>query len=154
LAAGAGHVAGGTTAGLLQGQSLDEAFANSFDGIGGSMAIGLGIGVATTVGVSYANGISPWTGKAMSPSNQQNAIEWDYGDHKSQTKWDNQMRQRGWTEQQINEAIHTGKSYPASNNISPNNGATRYVHPITGHSVVIDNVTGKILHIGGDRFKY
>jgi hypothetical protein len=65
LAAGAGHVAGGTTAGLLQGQSLDEAFANSFDGIGGSMAFGLGIGVATTVGVSYANGISPWTGKAI-----------------------------------------------------------------------------------------
>ena len=29
------------------------------------MAFGAAIGVATTVGVSYAQGISPWTGKAL-----------------------------------------------------------------------------------------
>ncbi|WP_080734831.1 RHS repeat domain-containing protein [Porphyromonas gulae] len=68
LAAGAGHIAGGTTAGLLQGQSLDVAFPNSFNGIGQSMAIGGAIGVASTVGVSYANGISPWTGKSLNTS--------------------------------------------------------------------------------------
>ena len=65
IAAGAGHVAGGTTAGLLQGQSFGEAFGNSFEGIGKSMAMGLGIGVTTTIAVSYANGINPFTGKAL-----------------------------------------------------------------------------------------
>lgn len=69
LAAGAGHVAGGTTANLFAGQSLDDAFANSFDGIGKSMLVGGAIGVASTVGVSYANGISPWTGKSLNTSN-------------------------------------------------------------------------------------
>jgi hypothetical protein len=49
----------------LQGQSLDEAFANSFEGIGKSMAIGFGIGVITTVVVSYANGINPGTGEKI-----------------------------------------------------------------------------------------
>jgi hypothetical protein len=152
LAAGAGHVAGGTTANLIAGQNLGDAVINSFDGIGKSMAIGGAIGVAATVGVSYANGINPWTGKPISI--QQNVIKWNYGDHKSQAKWNNQMKQRGWTEQQINEAIYNGKSYPAPNNINPNNGATRYVHPITGRSVVIDNITRRILHVGGDGFKY
>ena len=65
LAAGAGHIAGGTTAGLFQGQNLGEAFGNSFKGIGASMAIGAGIGMATTIGVSYANKISPFTGKTI-----------------------------------------------------------------------------------------
>jgi hypothetical protein len=69
IAAGAGHVAGGTTAGLLQGQSFGEAFANSFDGIGKSMIVSGAIGVATTVGVSYAQGINPWTGNKIYPSN-------------------------------------------------------------------------------------
>ena len=69
IAAGAGHVAGGTTAGLLQGQSFGEAFANSFEGIGKSMAMGLGIGVTTTIAVSYASGINPFNGKNMYPSN-------------------------------------------------------------------------------------
>ena len=64
------------------------------------------------------------------------------------------MKQRGWTEQQINEAISLGKSYSASNNITPSNGATRYIHPNTGRSVVIDNVTKNIIHVGGDSFKY
>lgn len=64
------------------------------------------------------------------------------------------MSRRGWTEQQINEAMISGKQYSAPNNINPNNGATRYVHPNTGRSVVIDNTTGSILHVGGDEFKY
>jgi RHS repeat-associated protein len=65
LAAGAGHVAGGTTANLFAGQSLDNAFANSFKGIGKSMAIGGAIGVGTTAGMLYASGINPLTGNAL-----------------------------------------------------------------------------------------
>ena len=65
LAAGAGHVAGGTTANLFMGQSLDDAFTNSFGGIGSSLAIGGAIGIASTIGVSYASGINPWNGNPL-----------------------------------------------------------------------------------------
>jgi hypothetical protein len=154
IAAGAGHIAGGTAAGLFQGQKFGEAFANSFRGIGQSMAIGRAIGVATTIGVSYANGINPWTGKNLDINKQQITSEWNYGDHKSQNKWENQMKQRGWNEQQINEAIFSGKSYSAINKINPANGATRYVHPVTGRSIVIDNTNHSLLQVGGDGFKW
>jgi len=70
LASGAGHIAGGTTANLFAGQSLGDAFSNSFQGIGQSMAIGGAIGVASTIGVSYANKISPWTGNELNTSNK------------------------------------------------------------------------------------
>jgi hypothetical protein len=32
--------------------------------------------------------------------------------------------------------------------------ATRYVHPTTGQSVVVDDVTGEVIHVGGPGFKY
>ena len=67
LAAGAGHVAGGTTASLFLGQNFYDAFNNSFEGIGQSMAIGGVMGISTTIGVSYANRVSPWTGKSLTP---------------------------------------------------------------------------------------
>ena len=68
LASGAGHVAGGTAYGLLEGQSLGMAFTNSFSGIGKDMLIGGAIGVASTIGVSYASGINPWTGEFITHS--------------------------------------------------------------------------------------
>jgi hypothetical protein len=79
---------------------------------------------------------------------------WKFGSNKSSQKWANQMEQRGWTEQQITEAIQYGESYPAVNNINPSHTATRYVNPTTGRSVVVDNVTGEVIHIGGDGFEY
>lgn len=67
LASGAGHVAGGTAANLFAGQNLSDAFYNSFDGIGKSIAIGTAIGVSATVATCYANGISPLSGKSIQP---------------------------------------------------------------------------------------
>jgi hypothetical protein len=61
-----------------------------------------------------------------------------------------QMARRGWTERQIVEALQTqgiavhGKRGPA----------TRYVHPGTGRSVVVDDATGEVFHVGGDGFEY
>ena len=85
LAAGTGHIAGGTTAGLFQGQSLERAFGNSFNGIGQSMAFGTAIGVASTVGVSYANKINPLNGRSLNvnkPSQPQYDFTPDpYGDN-------------------------------------------------------------------------
>ena len=61
-----------------------------------------------------------------------------------------QMKKRGWTEDQIVEAMDT-KGIPAAGKNGP---ATRYVHPETGRSVVVDDATGEVFHVGGDGFKY
>ena len=74
--------------------------------------------------------------------------------NKSPGKWANQMLRRGWTPQQIEDAIQNGQRFPAENLINPANGATRYVSPETGQSVVIDNVTGEVIHVGGPGFQY
>lgn len=63
------------------------------------------------------------------------------------------MKDRGWTDRQIREAIDKGKQIPAINKAN-NNPATRYVHPKTGKSVVVDNRDNKIIHTGGPGFKY
>ena len=51
-------------------------------------------------------------------------------------------------------AIQNGQSFDAPNNINPQNGATRYVSPQTGQSVVVDNATGEVIHIGRPGFAY
>lgn len=71
--------------------------------------------------------------------------KWVYGTFKSEAKWASQMSQRGWTEKQITEAITKGKSFNAVNNVNKANSATRYVHPTTGKSVVVDDVTKELL---------
>ena len=60
------------------------------------------------------------------------------------------MKKRGWTEKDIREAMKT-KGIPATGKNGP---ATRYVHPRTGKSIVIDNKTNEIFHVGGEGFKY
>lgn len=64
------------------------------------------------------------------------------------------MQKRGWIPQQIDEAMTRGQKFWAPNKVNPGNTATRYVHPETGRSVVVDNVTGEVRHVGGDGFKY
>lgn len=60
------------------------------------------------------------------------------------------MKKRGWTEKEIQEAANT-KGIPA---VGKNGPATRYVHPVTGKSIVVDNATGEVFHVGGEGFKY
>ena len=64
------------------------------------------------------------------------------------------MAQRGWTPDQITEAVENGHKFSAANLVNPGNGATRYVHPPTGRSVVVDDVTEEVIHVGGDGFLY
>lgn len=61
-----------------------------------------------------------------------------------------QMRQRGWTEAQIREALAT-EPVAAVGKLGP---ALRYIHPTTGKSVVVDVSTGEIFHVGGEGFLY
>lgn len=78
--------------------------------------------------------------------------QWIFGSFKSTAKWTSQMNKRGWTIQQITEAINKGKQYKAVNMVNKGNGATRYVHPVTGRSVVVDDVIKELLQVGGDGF--
>jgi RHS repeat-associated protein len=80
--------------------------------------------------------------------------KWKMPAQKGASKLQRQMQQRGWTPQDITDAIEKGQSYPAPNNVKPANSATRYVNPTTGQSVVTDNNTGEVLHVGGPGFKY
>jgi hypothetical protein len=82
------------------------------------------------------------------------ADNWIFGAHKSLQTWQNQMLNRGWTPDQISDAINYGQSYPASNFVNPGNPALRFVNPETGQSVVIDTTSGQVLHIGGQGFGY
>jgi len=69
-------------------------------------------------------------------------------------KIQSQMGKRGWTPEQIQEAYETGNSVPALNRLRGGTPATRYVHPETGQSVVIDDETGQVIQVGGPGFRY
>jgi hypothetical protein len=64
-----------------------------------------------------------------------------------------QMGRRGWTKQQITEAMESGQQIRAINKAT-GNPAIRHVHPETGQSVVVDMVTNEVIHVGGPGFKY
>jgi hypothetical protein len=64
------------------------------------------------------------------------------------------MQLRGWTPDQITEAIQKGQTFPAINHIDPSHFATRYVHPTTRRSVVVDDATQEVIHVGADGYIY
>ena len=64
-----------------------------------------------------------------------------------------QMSLRGWTQAQIAEAVARGERHPAIN-VETGKLATRYIHPETGRSVVVEDVSGEVIHVGGDDFLY
>jgi len=64
-----------------------------------------------------------------------------------------QMAGRGWTDAQITGAITSGVRVATANR-ETDRPATRYVHPETGRSVVIEDQSGEIIHVGGDGFIY
>jgi hypothetical protein len=124
LAAGAGHVAGGTAMNLFAGQELGEAFSNSFKGIGKNMAIGGALGVVTTIGMSYANGVNPLTGKALNQPAQLSQTNDFFEGTEYSDKVLGQM--------ELND-LH---SFPESVKAFQDNG---YVTPIRGSNGIIRN---------------
>ena len=72
---------------------------------------------------------------------------------KSPEKLARQMVQQGWTQEQVSEALAHGRRFWAAN-LETGGSATRYLHLETGRSVVIDDATGEVLHVGGDGFVY
>jgi hypothetical protein len=67
------------------------------------------------------------------------------------SKIERQMQSRGWTAEQVQEAFEDGDQVNAVNKAT-GNPATRYIHPGTGQSVVVDNGTGQVVHVGGPGF--
>jgi len=64
-----------------------------------------------------------------------------------------QMAPRGWTREAIEEAVKSGRQVRAINQAT-GNPATRYVQPTSGQSVVLGDVTGEVIHVGGPGFRY
>ncbi len=79
---------------------------------------------------------------------------WRLGSNHTPEQWLKRMQKRGWTPDQISEAIEHGAQFPAVNQVTPGQSATRYAHPTTGRSVVVDDVTEEVIHVGGDGFVY
>lgn len=65
------------------------------------------------------------------------------------------MQNRGWTNDLVDGAVQNGDAFPTVHKLAgANNAATRYVHPVTGQSVVIDNALGQVIQVGGPGFRY
>lgn len=64
-----------------------------------------------------------------------------------------QMAQRGWTDEMIAQAVADGRGVP-TRNAETGKSAMRYIHPVTGRSVVVDDESGEVIHVGGDGFLY
>lgn len=77
---------------------------------------------------------------------------WKLGVHKSVSEWVNQFAKRDWTSDKVDEAILKGSTHKAVNHVNPGNSATRYEYQ--DKSVVIDDVTKELLHVGKEGFKY
>ena len=81
-------------------------------------------------------------------------MTWTWGSNHSAQEWADRMVARDWTPEQITEALATGQQFPAVNKVNQGNSATRHVHPETGRSVVVDDQTNEVIHVGGDGFVY
>lgn len=77
---------------------------------------------------------------------------WKLGLHKSGTKWVRQFSKRGWTPDLVDEAVLKGRRIEAENYVNPRNSATRYEYG--KRSVVIDDETTELLHVGKEGFDY
>ena len=65
VASGAGHIAGGTIAGLLDGESFDKAFQQSLEGLVSSMIIGGAFSATSTTAYDLAKGVNPFNGEKI-----------------------------------------------------------------------------------------
>jgi RHS repeat-associated protein len=143
IASGAGHVASGTTANLLAGQNMSEAFTHSFDGIGQSIAIGTAIGVSTTIAVSYANGVSPWSGERFI---RQDGLGAKTADLNLQKLNDEYLKQNGINAEAL-KADYLGKSAKVAHwdLYIDKNSRSIYILPKNGQGIPIP--TGEYLDI-------
>jgi len=63
------------------------------------------------------------------------------------------MAKRNWTQTELQEAIRSGKA-TTSKNMQTGNSATVFKHPTTGKPVVVDDVTGGVIRVGGKGYRF
>ena len=152
---------------ILVSQGTEDAIAQAYrSGDTGALYRAVGIGAAEVSLVLFGGAIiGKVGGKAVGwpggrilarfgSSKATSSVMWKFGAHKSTAKWQSQMLQRGWTSEGITEAMVKGTRVKADNFVHPGNPATRYIHPSTGKSVVVDDITGEVIHVGGQGFRY
>lgn len=130
VAGGAGHIAGGTTARILYGQSPDEAFRNSLEGLGTSMLMGGAFSVASTSAYEIAQGRNPFNGEVLNNNNLTKHAQ-------------SRIKERGLSLDSINDALNN----PLHVNGVKYDGLGRPSITYIGEkaTVVINPDTGKII---------
>jgi hypothetical protein len=70
--------------------------------------------------------------------------------------WGNYMNKRGWTFNDIQQTLLNGKWQPHSgtNWLNPGNSMSVVTNPNTGKSLIIDNITKEIIHLGKKGYVY
>lgn len=70
--------------------------------------------------------------------------------------WQNYMSKRGWTIETIERAINFGESLPHSgaNFLNPGNPMKRIIDPISGKSLILDEVTNEVIQLDGKGFQF
>jgi RHS repeat-associated protein len=147
-----GCIAGGIGAGAMSGWSARKMALGC--AVGALIGLGAGAGLAGEA-VAEGTAAAEGTGTAAAEGDAA-AAEAQASQSSAQnlsSKIVRQMEQRGWTQDLIEEAKASGQRVPTTN-YANGNPATRYISPTTGQSVVIDDVTGDVIHVGGPGFKY
>jgi hypothetical protein len=70
--------------------------------------------------------------------------------------WGKYMAKRGWTYTEIEKTLLHGKWSPISGNnyLNPGNSMSIVTSPSTGKSLIIDNVTKEVIHLGEKGYVY
>ena len=76
--------------------------------------------------------------------------------NKNWKNWGNYMSKRGWSGKDIQQTLLKGKwgPYSGTNYLNPGNSMSIVTNPITGKSLIIDNITKEIIQLGGTGFKF
>ncbi|EUB98383.1 RHS repeat-associated core domain containing protein-containing protein [Rhizobium sp. CF080] len=130
------------------GYGLGNALNNSASGYSANNVQVAGLRKAVVQGAIQ---VGKWLGSKIGPKAPPSVRPPDT--IKNLEKLERQMEQRGWSYKQIEEAVEKGKQHPATN-FKTGGPATRYEHPTTGRSVIIDDTTKGIIQVGGDGFDF
>lgn len=85
------------------------------------------------------------------PKGGRKDTDWSFDKNKSPKKWENQKRERDWTDEEITKAIKHGDAY-RTENYRTNKPATLYEY--NGKYVVRDDTTKEIIQIGCKGFEH
>jgi hypothetical protein len=166
LASGAGQATSGAVRTVANSapvkaaaKSLSQQLDDMVSGVKAALNVGDDVAAATERGIGASEATRKMTPRVVQSDAAKGAAKaaeqgWELGGFKSAAKWESQMAKRGWAPEQITEALQQGERFAAENLVNKGNAATRYVHPGTGRSVVVDDVTKELIHVGGDGFKY